>query len=550
MDREGGGGRGGTKITMKKVFTVIGGIAALSFPAIARAQTPAHCDDLTGFQVDSGVVEIATHVSAGQEITITDTNNKIPAPVAFCRVLVRLKPTKSSDIRAEFWLPDQPAWNGKFIGLGSGGFGGGLENSAMLGPIVQKGYAGGATDMGHRGSPISAKWAGGQPEKIVDWGRRANHLTAVAGKQLVRAYYGETPRQAYFSGCSDGGREAVMEGWRYPEDYDGIIAGAPAADFTSIAAQFVWNARIAARANLTLPKLLLVSKAVLAKCDGLDGVKDGVLENPTACHFDPATLECKSGDGPDCLTAAQVAAVEAIRRGPRTRNGVQISHGFLLDDNVAALGWNAWITSATAVERTMGTDFYRWMVYDDPNSNSDRFDLDRDWVAGRNRLAALIDSDHPDLRAFVRRGGKLMLYHGWSDPALPPENTVRLYDEIRHQLGRAGAESVRLFMVPGMSHCALGAGPSVFDTMSTMDKWVETGRPPEKMIAISLPPDAMAAVIGGAGKPATAAAKTQTAKLPSRPLCAWPKVAAWDGKGSTDDAVNFSCRLPRKLPSP
>lgn len=533
--------------TRKVLMSMLGGFAASAlFSTVAHAESRS-CSDLSGLEVASGVVETADGVAASEQVTITDTNKKTTVPTAFCRVLVRLKPTNESDIRAEFWLPERGAWNGKFVGLGNGGFGGSLDNSGMLTSMIQKGYAGAATDMGHRDSPISAKWADRHHEKVIDWARRANHLTALVGKQLVRAYYGNAARRSYFMGCSDGGREALMEAWRFPNDYEGVIAGAPAADFTSITAQFVWNSQIAASAELTMPKLLLISHAVLAECDELDGVKDGVLENPRQCRFNPAILECRAGDGPNCLTAAQVKAVNAIRRGPQTRDGAKISNGFFLDDNVAALGWNAWITSPTAVQRMMGTDFYRWMVYDDPDWTSDKFDLDRDWPTARMRLGGLIDADHPNLRAFARKGGKLLLYHGWSDPALPPENTIHLYETVRRQLGAAGAQDARLFMVPGMSHCGLGAGPSVFDTLSAMDKWVETGKAPERIVATMAPLDITAA----ASAPKADASTVQAAptKPRSRPLCVWPKVAVWDGKGSTDDAANFMCRI-QKNPAP
>jgi hypothetical protein len=542
--------KGNLKIAGVIAGGLVLGVAAAglaTYDASAQSETPSsaaasadasRCAALVGTKVESGVVESTEFVGRGAEVsTLISVAAAKPllaglkVPASFCRVHARLNPMLGSEIHVEIWLPEQ--WNGKFLGTGGGGFSGGIDAAPLtLRDPLATGYAAAATDVGHKSSD-GAQWAYGQPVKLVDWAHRGNHLTAVFAKALIATYYGKPATRAYFQGCSNGGRDALMEASRYPEDYDGIIAGAPATNWTGMMTGFVWNHQAVSGApgapNLN-SKLKLVQEAVLAKCDALDGVKDGVIENPQMCRFDPAKIQCKSGDGPDCLSAAEVTALRKIYQGPRTRNGRQIYSGFAAGaENVE---WQNWITGTKAAQAGFGTEFYRWMVYSDSKWTPEHFDPDRDYPVAKKQMGPIIDSNNPDLRPFTRHGGKLIVYHGWADAGIPAGASVDYYNAVRHRLG-AAAGQVRLFMVPGMAHCFGGPGPNRFDMLSQLDNWVENGTAPEQVIATKYDNDL--AVF--AGRPAK--------QVRTRPLCAWPKVAHYGDTGSTDDAANFSCVAPK-----
>lgn len=486
------------------------------------------CEDLKGAKLQDGVVESATPTAANDSIALGGALPGLPAPAAFCRVKVRLKPTASSDIGVEVWLPEKAAWNGKFLGSGNGGYGGGFAGPfiMMRGSLAQ-GYAAAGTDMGHTGKKdTDATWALGQPEKIKDFGYRANHLTAGAAKTLIAAYYGAGPKLSYFHGCSDGGREALMEAHRFPDDYDAIIAGAPAIPWTKLMSSFAWNAQTIAAGPIPKAKLAVVQNAVLAQCDKLDGVADGVLENPAACRFDPGVLQCKTGDGADCLTSTELASLRRIYAGPTTRGGASIYPGFPVGGEAIAGAWDTWITKVDGQHANFSTEFFRAMVFDDPNWNLAAFDVERDLKAAQARQSETLDSGNPDLRAFKARGGKLILYHGWADAAIPAQSTINYYKAVQ---AKTGGDFVRLFMLPGMSHCLGGPGPNIFDAVGTLDAWRGGGAAPEQMIATKFDNDLFAFV----GFP--------SAPVRTRPICAYPQVARWDGKGSTDAAASFAC---------
>jgi feruloyl esterase len=311
-----------------------------------------------------------------------------------------------------------------------------------------------------------------------------------------------------------------MEASRYPDDYDAVLAGAPARRYLEIITQItVYNQVSKGPGGAGLAsKTKLVHDAILGRCDALDGVKDGVLENPRSCHFDLAELQCKGADSPTCLTLDEVAAYRKIHTGPRLRNGEQVINGPSLGTE-GVPDWGAWITSPTAA--VIGQEFHRWFVYGDPTWKVDGFDLDRDYPEARKRIASVIDADSTDLRAFTQRGGKLLIYQGWSDPAITAEDTLAFYDRARRTVGSKAAEQVKLFMVPGMGHCTGGPGPYQFDMQPVLERWVEQGETPVRVVAIH---------------PGSA----ETAF--SRPLCAWPMTARYNGSGSDKDAGNFICR--------
>lgn len=492
-----------------------------SAPVRPSMPTAEACRNLAGLKVESGTVVSADRVARGSTIADGETAGA-KVDTNLCRVRLRLQPTSGSDIKVEVWLPE--TWNSKLYGIGGTGFDGGLSlgGAAVLNRAAGQGYAAVVTDAGHTPAPTVQTWVHRQPEKVVDFGHRANHLAAVVAKQVIAAYYRAPAERAYFLACSNGGRDGLMEVTRYPEDYDGVVAGAPARRYTEILTLLIWYHQAVhgpGGAPGLESKLGLISDAVLRKCDELDGVKDGILENPLRCDFDPASLQCEDGDAPGCLTAAEVGALRKIYGGPRLSNGERIYSGPAVGGEIIPAEWTGWVTSPqTAV---FGQEFYRWFVYDDPAWKVENFDIDRDYRAARERVAPIINAESPDISEFARRGGKLILYQGWHDPAITPAETIAYYEEMRRRLGPTANDHARLFMVPGMGHCAGGPGATQFDMQPALEKWVERGEAPDRIIAVK----------PGSGNPPF-----------SRPLCPWPKTAHYNGSGSTQDADNFTCR--------
>ncbi|MDB5442744.1 MAG: hypothetical protein JWP73_1120 [Phenylobacterium sp.] len=509
------------------------GAAILGLAAPAAAAT---CESLKDLKLPDAHVESAVPLAASDVVTPAGFQPALMAGTPVCRVIGVLTPTPASQIRFEVWLPGAGGWNGKLVGLGNGGFGGTLSGPMLLmRGEVARGYATAGSDMGHTaGGDIDAKWALGQPEKIKDFGYRAIHLTAGAAKALIAAYYGAGPRLAYFHGCSDGGREALMEAQRFPQDYDAIAAGAPAIPWTTLMSAFLWNSRLLSAPGAALPraKLQLVQAAVLAQCDRLDGVADGVLEDPRACRFDPGRLQCKTGDAATCLTAERVKSLRGLYRGPTGAGGRSLFPGFTAGGEAVAGGWEGWITGPTASQGRFAKEFFRWMVISDPNWDPASFDMARDLARARRSSREILDADNPDLRAFRARGGKLILYHGWADAAIPAKNTIAYYQSVQARMGPGTADFARLFLVPGMAHCATGPGPSVFDAVGALDAWRDKAAAPGRLIATKYDNDIFA-YLGLPAKP-----------VRTRPLCAYPMLARWSGSGSTDDAANFSCAAP------
>lgn len=469
---------------------------------------------------------------------------------AFCRVVGSIKPSPDSDIAFEVWLPIE-GWNGKFQGIGNGGFAGTI-NYAGLADAVAGRYATASTNTGHDSSAdvsgdISAKWALGHPEKIIDFGYRAIHETADAAKAIVRAFYGEGPRHSYFNACSNGGRQALMEAQRFPADYDGIIAGAPANYWTHLLAAAAWDMKATladAASYIPAAKLPAIEAAALAACDTLDGVKDGVIENPQRCNFDPGVLLCKGPESDACLTAPQLAALRKIYSGPRDSKGRQIFPGYSAGGEAEAGGWAPWISGVEREKSLMfgfGTQFFKYMVFDNPDWQFRTFDAGRDTKAADDKTARYLNATDPDLSAFKKRGGKLIMFHGWSDAAIPALNAIDYYQSVVSKMGASDVdEFLRLYMVPGMQHCGGGAGPSSFgqntaakgdrlhDLDAALEAWVEQGTAAEQIIATKY--------------------KTASGAVPevvrTRPLCPYPQAARWKGSGSTDDAANFVCATP------
>ncbi|HLQ24125.1 MAG TPA: tannase/feruloyl esterase family alpha/beta hydrolase [Gemmatimonadales bacterium] len=511
------------------------------------ASTPANatrpCGSLAGLSLPNGTtVTSATSIPAGPFVrpgATTPTN--VPA---FCRVMGVSTPTSDSQIAFEVWMP-AAGWNGKLDHGGNGGYGGSLATPAgfMLDGLL-RGYATTGTDMGHNAAVTpGASWALGHPEKIADWGYRANHVTSVAAKLIVRAFYGHAPRLSYFTGCSDGGHEALMEAQRFPDDYDGIVAGASANHWTHQSAAWVWEARATLddpASFIPLSKLAMITQAAVAACPG---IVPGFIDDPTTCRFDPGSLLCSGADAPACLTAAQVAAVRKIYAGPRNpRTGERIYPG-LERGSEASQGLGAgssWSALIAGPQTFLGGDFYKYMVFNDPNWDFHTLDFDHDIAFADAKMHAIIDSTSPDLSDFRSLGGKLIMYHGWADPLVNSRNSIDYLrsvaafltrDDDDDGVARATQGFLRLFMAPGMAHCAGGPGLNTFDTLTAIERWVEEGRPPDKLVAshtaLAFPDNVMSA----SPPPGDF----------SRPLCPWPQVPHWTGRGSKTDAANFVC---------
>jgi len=512
-------------------------LLALCLGAPAMAAT---CESLAALKLPDATITLAQPVEAGAFVPPPG----VPAAAvknlpAFCRVAATLKPAKDSEIKMEVWLP-LTGWNGKYRGEGNGGFAGSIDYPGLA-RALSAGYASASTDTGHSGSPINASWALGHPDKIVDFGWRAIHEMTLKAKSIIQAFYGDAPKKSYFSACSNGGRQGLMEAQRFPEDYDGIIAGAPANYWTKVFATFIWDIQ-AMQAEpgsyIGANKIPAIARGVTAACDANDGVKDGVLNDPRECHFDPKVLLCQQGDSDSCLTAPQAAALKKIYDGPVDAKGQQMFPGFLPGGEDGEGGWVTWIAHAPGrdLQTVFASGFYANMI-----STKDPIDLKTINVETAVKLAddqqgQTFNAIDPDLKAFARRGGKLIIYHGWSDAALPPMGAVNYYNSVEEALG-PGKPSLfmRLFMVPGMQHCGGGPGANSFgqftpgadadhDVRLALERWVEKGTAPDKLIATKFVDD----------KPEKGVAMT-------RPLCAYPQAATYKGSGEINDAENFEC---------
>jgi len=537
---------------MHRVVRCLSLVACLSLFMSGRASAST-CAELRAIKIPSTIITSAMDVPAGR---FTPTYQTPPAKIysatvpAFCRVIGVTHPVPESTIGFEVWLPLPAAWNHRIEGVGTGAYLGRVSYGSLEDAIAL-GYAVSSTDTGHTGGDL--KFVVGHPERMIDWGNRAIHETALATKSIVAAYYGTAAAHAYFNGCSTGGGQALSEAQRFPEDYDGILAGDAGNDRVHLNVGFLWSFAAAHDGDtLVLPedKLHLLHDAVIRACDAADGVKDGILEDPLSCHFDPAVLACKAGASESCLSPREIDAARKIYAGPKNqRTGEQIIAGLMPGSEIIEggdyAGWQNFITSPKEPSRL---DFWKYWVFDDPNWDWHKFDYDHD-VASADEKAAAVNASNPDLRPFQQRGGKLLVYHGWVDPVGPPGDAISYHDAVMKVIGSPikTSEFFRLFMVPGMSHCNGGAGyelaggargvddpdgvpkwphpDSAHDMLNALDAWVTHGDAPQQLIAAHYED----------GKP------TRTI-----PVCAFPKVAHWTGKGSADDAKNYTCTSPKR----
>jgi feruloyl esterase len=503
---------------------------ALMLLGAAASNTP--CESLTTLKLDHATISSAVMVAEGPAPArgggrgpaaaggAQGANAPAPrAPVtptppvamlpAHCRVQMVLTPSSDSLINMEMWLPPADKWNGKFMGVGNGGFAGSIQGLTNEMPqALRLGYATAGTDTGHQGA--GGEWAIGHPEKMIDFGYRSTHEMTLKAKQIVNAFYDRSAQYSYFKGCSTGGRMAVMEAQRYPDDYDGIIAG-------SLANRHIhmWTAGVERSVSLvrktdraiSSEQAALVNNLVTNKCDTL---KEGFLNNPRACTVDFSVLKCTAGaSGNSCLTDAQLKTVETFYGGVKNSKGELIFSGQALGNPIQAQQPNPQGPGGVF-------DLVR-IAKNDRNVDWRSFDLDRDMKLLDEKIG-YVDAVNPDLSKFKASGGKLLLTHGWSDTGITPENTVLYYDSVLNKMGKDQSDWVRLFMAPGMGHCGGGPGVNTFDSIAALEKWVEKGIAPETML--------------GVGKDIT------------RPLCRYPQSAEYKGSGDLKDASNWSCKAP------
>jgi feruloyl esterase len=448
---------------------------------------------------------------------------------AFCRVQGVIQPSSDSHIEFEVWLP-MSGWNGKYFGVGNGGLAGSISYTfgvisdiPGLREALVAGYATASTDTGHQGAMTEGKWALGHPEKIIDYGYRAIHETTEKSKAIIRAFYGVAPKLSYYFGCSTGGRQGLAEAQRYPEDFNGIVAGASSWNQLRLhAARIALNLIVNKNPDSVIPpsKYSMIHNAVLNACDALDGVKDGVIEDPTLCHFNYTRLACKGADAADCLTKGQVESAQAMTSPIKDPNtGTLLYDGQLWSGS--ELGW-AGIGGPQPTDEAVAA--MRNIVLKKPNWDYRTMHMSTDVDSAAKADRGAMYSGNPNLRAFFDRGGKLLMYHGWGDSRVTPQNSVIYYSEVVKAVGRAkAANSIAFFMVPGMDHCLGGAGTATFDKMAAIEQWVETGHSPDSIVA----------------------SRTTNGNVDrTRPLCPYPQVARYKGTGSTDEAANFTCKAP------
>ena len=555
-------------------FRLTVSLLALTALAVGIANAAA-CESLSGLQLPHATITLARAMSES-DLPAADSPVPVKGLPPFCRVTVISKPTSDSLISIEVWIPLGEAWNGRYEQVGCGGLCGSLQfQYPSMARAIRRGYATAATDDGSQTNG-DATFALGHPEKIIDFGYRALKETTESAKAIIAAMAGKKPLRLYFNGCSDGGREALMEAQRFPEDFDGIIVGAPANAWTHQFGGFVANQQALLKdPENYIPdaKLPILSKAVLEQClkrdSGAPG--DAFLSDPLGCQFDPSKVQCARGQDPNtCLTPAQVKSAKAIYGGlhdPRT--GKLVAAGFTPGNEDERANWPMWMVGSSrdanladkkppssgsadlsqrALQGYFGSGFFGYFILQNPSLDILELDVSAAVAAADSGSGKIINSIDPDLRPFKRHGGKIIQYHGWADSALAPMNSVNYYNSVRSALFRKttaepGSFSeiqnfYRLFMVPGMGHCFGGPGateigesadPPVVDAehdlMKALERWVEQGVAPEKIIASHYVD----------GDPARGVQF-------ERPLCPYPQVARYDGRGKPSDAASFACR--------
>jgi len=506
------------------MMRVVALVVAIS--AIAASAAAAPCADLARLSLPAATVTAGEPVAAGAFVppaaggrggaAALEPYKNLPA---FCRASLTLRPSADSDIKVEVWLPTD-GWNGRFQAVGQGGMAGSIPY-ALLAHAIAEGYAAAGTDTGHVGN--NADFMPEHPEKLVDFAYRAVHEMAVNGKAVVRAFYAKQPERSYFNGCSGGGRHAITSAQRYPADFDGIVAGAASWNSQRMDAARIAVNRLVNRSStsgIPASKYPMIHNAVLQACDAIDGLKDGVLENPTKCTFDYATLACKGNDTASCLTPEQVVSAKALTSPLKhPDSGAVLFEGHLWPGSELewdTLGGPEPLDNALIRIRNITFKDSKW----DPRQFNVRTDVELADTIDDGLLA----SRNYNLKPFFDRGGKLLMYHGWSDPQVTPQNSITYYTNVLKTVGKDAENSIALFMLPGVSHCDGGPGPDTFDKMIAISQWVEQGKKPTRIVASHV---------------------TNVKVDRTRPLCPLGQVARYKGSGDANDAANFACIAER-----
>jgi feruloyl esterase len=525
------------------VVTAVSALAvrvAAQAPKAANARTD--CAGLTKLTFEGNTtIRAATPIVGGT--LVASPRQTLTGLPAFCRVVGVSRPTSDSTINFEVWLPSD-SWNGKFLSSGEGGYAGTLNYTRAgldggLDELIRRGYATASTDTGHLSTDTN--WAIGHPEKVIDYAYRSKHLVTVAAKGLIAAFYGRAPAHSYFNSCSNGGRQALMEIQRYPEDYDGLVVGAPWNYQSHSNAGFVWDAQTLSAAGAAIPasKLPAINAAAIAACDAADGLADKLIEDPGKCAFKPETMRCAGAESDTCLTEAQVTALKKLYDGPRNpRTGAAIFPGWARGSE---LGWSRLVAEGNL--GSLGRAYFGNLVFEKPDWDYRTFDFDAQMAIAESKVGALADAINPDVSAAKRRGVKIIQYHGWNDQTLQPAYSTQYYERVTAAMGGLAKteDFYRLFMVPGMSHCYSGPGASSFggvgqqipptrdslhDVQTALEQWVEQGTRPSKLIATKYVDDA---------------AETKQVKF-TRTICPYPSVARYKPSGDPNDAASFVCQ--------
>jgi hypothetical protein len=526
----------------------------LAAPALAQSADASRCTNLQQLPLEQAHVVSAEVINPGTFVAPPRPTGPAEQVAlykqlpAFCRVKIEATPTPDSKIQIEVWLP-AANWNRRLQGIGNGGFAGEIAFEGMAHALDSNAATAG-TDTGHFADGIDASWALHHPEKITDYGWRGIHEMTEQAKAVVAAYYGSPAQHSYFTACSDGGREALMEAQRFPADYDGILAGAPAYKWTTLltgAAIGMQTLLSDSASYIPAAQVPLIHRAILRECDKLDGLKDSLIADPPACHFDAATLACNPGHSQRCLTPAQVKSLNTFlseRRVSDTTIFPVLPAGGELDPN----GWPTWITGQERGKSAMtgfGYGYFANMVYSDPKWDFRTFDPVAGLAAAREKTGEALDATNPDLSAFRQRGGKLILYHGWADAAISPLFSIHYYEQVQQKLGKDETSNfTRLYLMPGVKHCYDGPGPDSIgqwglptmkesdashNVIHALEDWVEDGKAPEAIIATKY-------AEGADHRP------NPHKIVMTRPICPYPQQAHYNGTGSIKDAASFVCQ--------
>jgi len=486
------------------------------------------CETLADHDFMNTTISLAETVAAGEfsvpTLAFGGMGPDYAAMPEFCRIVGALHPTDDSEIRFELWLPTQH-WNGRFMQTGNGGVAGSIVHSSMVDPLM-RGYAVTNTDTGHvSGGTDIWGWTVDHPEKLRDYAWRAVHELTITGKEITTTHYGNEPEKSYFVGCSTGGRQGLMEAQRFPDDYDGIIAGAPAANWSPLMALSIVIQVNLGEEKLPVSKLGLLKEAAIASCDALDGVEDRVITNIAQCDFDPAQLQCLGSESAQCLTPEEVNAAHTIYAG------VVSSDGTVWFPGTGPASEPLWAPYASPAF-SLGTGYFRDILLEDPNWDPASFDADSLMSMAVENSAELIAMD-PDISHFINHGGKLITYHGTTDGLISYGNTMNYVEAVQNTLGDSVMnDALRFYLVPGMDHCSGGEGAHAIDWLSALEEWVENEQAPGTLAGLhpALP----------AGMPGTDNAMGEF----TRPICAWPEVPEYNGSGDIMMAASFSCRAP------